>query len=333
MRLTSLMCFILTVGLTILTQAEPAGPLRLAQRIPLPGVAGRIDHFTCDVAGKRLFVAALGNGTVEVIDLASARRIASLGKLEEPQGLLYEPTARRLFVASGGDGMCRAYDASTSAAGFPLLAAIAVGEDADNLRLDPASGEIFVGIQGGLAILDATALKKVGAIPFAGHAEAFCIERGGPRVYVNVPGEKMLLVLDRRKHEVLARWPMRDPAQNFPIALDEAGRRLFVGCRKPAALQVLDAATGNPKARLKIGADTDDLFYDASRSQIYVCCGQGIINVFRQAASGAYEPIATIPTAPGARTALFVPELSRLYVAAPKRDGHEAEIQVYELAP
>src|SRR5213078_886635 len=38
-------------------------------------VERRIDHFALDPAGKRLFVAALGNGTLEVLDVDAGKRI------------------------------------------------------------------------------------------------------------------------------------------------------------------------------------------------------------------------------------------------------------------
>jgi hypothetical protein len=48
-------------------QESPA--LSLETHIPLPNVKGRIDHFSVDVKGQRLFVAAVENHTLEVVDL------------------------------------------------------------------------------------------------------------------------------------------------------------------------------------------------------------------------------------------------------------------------
>lgn len=92
-------------GLLFAQALKPAGA------IPLPGVSGRIDHLAIDADGKRLFVAALGNGTIEIIDLAARAVARTIRGVPEPQGLAYAPDLARLFAATGGDGKLRSYDA------------------------------------------------------------------------------------------------------------------------------------------------------------------------------------------------------------------------------
>src|SRR4051794_41233726 len=82
--------------------------------IELPGVEGRFDHFAIDAEGKRLFAAALGNDSLEVIDVAENKRIQSIGGLKKPTGAAYIAQLKRVAVASGDDGMCRFYE------GMPL---------------------------------------------------------------------------------------------------------------------------------------------------------------------------------------------------------------------
>lgn len=317
------------------SQSAPAPALRLARRIALPGVTGRIDHLACDPSGQRLYVAALGNGSIEVLDLAGGQRIQSIPGLEEPQGLYFDPATHRLFAATGGDGALRVYD---TAANNKLLSTIPLGEDADNVRGDPATGQVFAGYGGGesgaIAVIDAATLKKLHSFPLAGHPESFQLERRGSRIFVNVPTAHQIVALDRQQTQPAAIWPLKRPAQNFPMALDEDGKRLFIGCRKPARLVVLDAATGKPADELEISADTDDLFFDASRRRLYVICGAGVIDVFAQpSGAGKLRRVESLPTAPGARTGLFVPGLNRLFVAAPQREGKEAAILVFDVSP
>jgi len=50
----------------------PPAPLVLEAKIPLGQVSGRIDHLVVDLKPQRLFVAELGNGTIDIIDLAAA---------------------------------------------------------------------------------------------------------------------------------------------------------------------------------------------------------------------------------------------------------------------
>jgi hypothetical protein len=84
--------------------AQSPGVLSLDAHIPLPGVKGRIDHFSVDVRGQRLFVAAVENHTLEVIDLKSGHRVHTISDLAEPQGVFYDPTTSHLFVACA-DGL------------------------------------------------------------------------------------------------------------------------------------------------------------------------------------------------------------------------------------
>src|SRR2546426_12648192 len=114
------------------------------------------------------------------------------------------------------------------------------------------------------------------------------------------------------------------------MALDESNQRLFVGCRHPAKLLVLDVQSGKVISEIPIPGDADDLFYDATRRRIYVSCGEGFLAVLQQKDANHYQPSSKIPTAPGARTSLFVPEMNHLYLAVPHRANQEAEIRIYE---
>ena len=121
---------------------------------------------------------------------------------------------------------------------------------------------------------------------------------------------------------------MADAQANFPMALDEADGRLVVGYREPALLAVFDTGSGTPVARLPACGDTDDVFIDAKRQRLYLSCGAGFLDVIQQNGD-TYEELARIPTISGARTALFVPERDRLYLAVRASDGEGAAVWVF----
>lgn len=306
-----------------LAAAVLAGNLVLAATIEMPGVKGRIDHFAVDLAHHRLFVAALGNDTVEVLDLQRGRREKSLPGFREPQGIGYAAAQDRIYVANAGGGV-DVLDGTS----FSVVKRIEPLDDADNVRYDERAGTVFVGYgSGALRAIDAKSAEPRGEIALAGHPESFQLEAGGPRAFVNVPTARQVAVLDRVKRRVLATWPV--PARsNFPMALDEQGRRLFVGARSPAVLLVYDIDKGSLVARVPIGGDTDDVFFDAKRKLVYVVCGEGRVEVIR-AQDGQYAVQQSVKTAPRARTGLFVAEEARLYVAAPARGAQPARILVY----
>ena len=323
--------------LACLAAAQEPAALSLKTRIALPNVNGRIDHFGVDVKGERLFVSALGNHTLEVLNLRSGERTRTLSDLAEPQGIFYDSSANRLFVACALDGATKIFEGAT----FQLLETVPFSSDADNIRYDVHSRRVVVGYggekalrgrpegDGALAFLDSTG-KKTAEIPLDAHPESFQLEKAGSRVFVNVPDRKEIQVADVVKGMVLGRWPVTSALMNFPMALDEAHHRLFIGCRRPARLLVLDTESGKTVASIEIVGDTDDLFYDASRSRIYVIGGDGFIDVLQQKGADHYERIARYPTAPGSRTGLFVPEWGRLFVAVPHRGAQNAEILVYQ---
>jgi DNA-binding beta-propeller fold protein YncE len=294
--------------------------------IEMPGVKGRIDHLSVDLKRHRLFVAALGNDTVEVLDVERHRHEKSLPGFGEPQGVLYLPTPDRLYVANGTGDRLDILDGN-SLASIKRIAKLA---DADNVRYDHAAGKVVVGYgKGALQMLDPGSGEAAADIRLPAHPESFQLERNGSRIFVNVPDARQVAVVDRSKRALVASWDVPRARANFPMTLDEAGRRLFIGARSPAMLLVYDTGSGKVVAKVPIGGDTDDLFYDAKRKQLYVICGEGRVDVLRQDDPDRYSQIATVKTAARARTGLFVPEEGRLYVAAPAVDGTPARILVY----
>ena len=309
-----------------------ASPLVLTGSIPLPNVAGRMDHFAFDSAENRLFLSALGNNTEEVIDLGLQRVVHTITGVPVPQGVAYSPETNKLFVGSD-EGKLYIYDGTK----FDLITSIEFGDDVDNLRYDSSEKRVYVGFGDGdtaaIAIVDAVSNKrlaeeyKVGA-----HPESFQLEQSGPNIYVNVPDLKQIVVVNR-KSGAIARWPVTMDA-NFPMALDEPNHRVFVATRSPARMAVFDTNTGKLVTALPCVQDSDDIYYDALRNRIYVSGGEGFISVFRQFDADHYELMAKVPTGVGARTSAYSGKVGkkgfdRLYVAVPARAERGAEVLIY----
>jgi YVTN family beta-propeller protein len=311
------------------TTAIAAETLALKATVPLPGVKGRFDHFAIDTNTDRLFVAALGNNTVEIIDTTAAKRLQTIGGQHKPCGIAFLAATKRLFVANGDDGSVKVYESE----GYKLVKNITGLEDADNVRYDAKANLLYVGYgDGALGVIDPQKLDTVASIKLKAHPESFQLEQNGPRIFVNVPDAKQIAVVDREKRTVSATWPFEKFQANFPMSLDEANHRLFVGCRNPARLAVVDTATGEITADVAISGDTDDLFWDAARKRIYISCGEGYVDVL-SAADGGFTRSAHIATRTGARTAFFAPALGELYLAVPLRAGAPAEIRIFVAAP
>src|SRR5437899_8229704 len=287
---------------TLATVRAQTAPLKLTKTIALPGVEGRIDHFAFDAAGERLFVCALGNNTVEVVDLRKGVRVHSITGFGAPQGIAYIPELNRIFVANDKGGICKIYDGKS----FEAVGELDFKDDADNVRYDDATKKVYVGFgSGGIAVVNAPDGKQIGSIKLSAHPEAFELEKNGRRIFVNVPNSRHVAVIDRDKGEVTARWQADLAFGNFPMALDEANHRLFVGCRLPSKLVVLNTESSDVVARIDISGDPDDVFYDRKRHRIYAICGAGKIDIIEQTDPNSYAASAVANTRDGARTGPF----------------------------
>lgn len=303
-------------------------PLILVGSIELPGVEGRIDHLAFDAARQRLFVAALGNNSVEVLDTARSTHLRSLGGFHEPQGIAVVADVGAIAIANGDTGTLQLLDAQT----FATRWTVEVGGDADNVRYDARARRIYVAAVGGLYAIDPTTGKTMGRISIDGHPESFQLEAAGTRVFANLPGllRSQIVAADRASMTVTARWAPQGSGGNYPMALDEANHRIFVGCRRPSRTVVVDTASGTQLASFDIVGDTDDVFYDATRKRLYVSGGDGYLDVVQDQGSNRFSRAAHIATAAGARTSLYVPVQNRLYLAVPHRGNQKAEIRIYE---
>ena len=317
------------VGLILVAIHASAAPepLALVRSIDLPRVEGRIDHLAFDAGTQRLYIAALCNNTVEVLDSNAAAHLKSLPGFREPQGITVIPDTGSVAVANGqGDGL-----QLIGADDYRPGPVIRLGDDADNVRYDASAKRVYVGFgSGALAAIDPMTAKVVGAARLAGHPESFQLERGGSRVFINVPDAHQVAVVDRSTMKISATWPLTTAGSNFPMALDESNHRVFVGCRRPAKVLVFDTTSGKETASFDIVGDTDDLFYDAPRKRLYVTGGEGYLDVVQDEGANTFIRTAHVSTAPGARTSLFVAEQSRLYLAVPHRGNQKAEIRVFE---
>jgi len=313
--LTALLLF----GLPGCSQAQPTdprSPLVLERTIALPDTKGRIDHLAIDLPDHRLFVAEIANGTVDEIDLDAGKVVGRITNLPEPQGIAWLPAERELVVACG-DGSVRFY-----AADWHELTRIHLGDDADNVRVDPRNGHVIIGYgKGALATIDPASHKVLARLALPGHPEGF--QLFGSHAYINVPDDGSVIAADIDQGRQLARWPTGLHRLNFPLAVDPSGKSITIAYRLPASLATIDTATGRTMSIRSACGDADDLFF--AGDHILLVCGAGHVDAI--AADGSSG---RVQTAGGARTGLYVLELNRLFVAVPARD-HPAAIWALSL--
>jgi DNA-binding beta-propeller fold protein YncE len=321
----------LALCLALSSPAADSPTLEKIQTLDLKGKAGKLDHLIVEGKSGRLFQANKVNNTIDIVDLKSGKLVTQLTGQAGIQGLAYAADLERLYAGLGTGGYCNIFDGKN----YKLLKTVKFMDDADNVRYNPRTHMVYVAhAEKALGVIDGQSLELKADINLPGPAEAFQLESGRPRLYLNVPSPSQIVLIDTDKNEVSKSYPLKLAAANFALALDEANHRLFVGCRKPSMVVVMDSETGAEITSVAIPADTDDLFYDAKRKRIYVSCGEGSIAVIQQADADRYSVLERVSTIKDARTCYFDPESGRLYLAVPRQPGKQGpEIWVYQAKP
>jgi DNA-binding beta-propeller fold protein YncE len=328
---TAAVTFFLLLGASsAFTETAPA--LTLQQTIALPTGTGKFDHFAFDQKTSRLFIAATGNHSVEVLDSSSGKVTESLTGIGKPHGLAWMPAAGLLYASDGTEGDLKIF------AGSPLKIdkSVKLSDDADDMVYDANSKLLYVGHGGsdaanpaGVAVIDTAHQSLLTNLPVAEHPEGLEIDNVHDRIFVNVAASAEVVVIDGASHTQTAAWKLTSAKDNVPLVYDAEHQVLFVACRTPASLLVLDANTGREIADLPSDTGADDIFFDPEVHRVYLIAGSGAIDVYQIDASKAVRAIGVIPTSAGAKTGLLVPSLHALFVGAPATGSKQAEILRY----
>jgi DNA-binding beta-propeller fold protein YncE len=323
-------------SLVPLVGAEAEASLKLTKTIALPSVPGRFDHFAFDAAGDRLFVAATGNHSVEIVNVKTGTRIDSLTGLGKPHGLAWVADQGKLFVADGTLAALKIY------AGFPLkaIASLPLPDDADDMVYDPQTGLLYVGhggsspsMPGRIAVVNTRTDSVIDNLPASAHPEALDMDPKGKRIFANIADSSEIIVIDSTTHSIRATWKLSRAKDNVPIAFDQEDHTLLVGCRTPARSVSVDDATGVEMSDLPSASGADDLFYEPQRHRAYLISGSGAIDVYEVAPDQSLKALDSIKTGPGAKTGLLVLSLKSLFVAVPATSAVPAEIRAYSTEP
>ncbi len=329
----ALLALLFCIGL----KAQEKPSLELVETVSLPGVVGSWDHFAVDLPGSRLFLASEGAALVEVFDLRTTKLIHTIKGFKMPHAIFLRQDLNKLFITDGEASEIKVFDGTS----YELVDAIKLTIDADPILYDPTTHYLYV-VNGGreahtpyclLSIVDTTSNRKLTDITFnVNRLESMAIERSGTRLFVNMAATGEIGVLDRNTRKVIAVWPITEAKENGAMVLDETSHRLFVTTTTPPKIVVLDSDSGKVIAGLSIAKHPDDLSYDALHKRLYVPCGEGFISVYQQINPNDYKRLGDIPTAPGGKNGIWIPELNKYYVSIPQQDAQPAQVRVYKSA-
>jgi len=308
------------------------------------GIGGRIDHMPYDPLTSRLFIACVANGSLEVIDLESGARAGTVAGLRGPQGV--GVAGHFAYVSTGDDGQLHRFDARTLAAGK----SVAVGDDADNVRVAP-DGKIWVSFggtgRGGLSCFDGETLACERTLQLPRMPEGFQLDPSGAGIFANLPAGKRsaedgtVVGLNRSNGDRLWERKLIGRASNFPMTLDSANNRLFVVARKPARLISLSARDGSVLGETPCPPESDDLFFDPRSGLVAVIGGGALPTASDPGGAGASLDVFMIDRSgqpsisggsslpPHSRTGTLVADRRTIYVAVPATQDRPAEVREY----
>lgn len=341
MKLLGSVALILCAGIvgvaTSPLSAQETAPLKLMHSVELPGYKGDFDHFAVDPARGRLLLAAEDHGTLEVFELKTGKHLRTVKGIETPHSILVRPGSPTILVTDSGKSMSKLLDADS----YEQKGTVTLVPGADSIGYDAAANTLYV-VTGGkdvemataeLAAINPDSGEKLGAIKFDdNHVEAMALEKNGNRLFINLAQTNKIAVVDRKTMRELAQWPVPPAKGNAMVAIDEARHRLFVVCRTPGTLVVMNSDTGAVTNSLPAPQRADDVLFDAAANRLYVPGGEGNIEVYDTTDADHVKSIAKVKTAPGAKTGILLPQRKQLILAASPGDSKLiAKVLTYSL--
>lgn len=317
--------------------AQERAPLTPLWTASLHGYSGDFDHFAVDQARGRLLLAAEDHATLEVFNLDTGKHLRTITGFGAPHTILVRPDSPTILVTDSGKSMSKLLDADT----YEKKGTIPLIEGADSGGYD-AAANIFYVVTGGkdvdMATADLEAINPstgqlLGKIEFKdNHVEAMALEKNGNRIFINLAQTNKLAVVDRTTMKEIAEWPIAPAEQNAMVAFDEPHHRLFVVCRKPGMVVVVNSDTGEVTNTLPAPLRADELLYDAAASRLYVPGGEGYLGVYDTSDPDHLKEVAKVTTAPGAKTGILLPDKKEIVLAVSPGDTNAlAKVLAYSI--
>ena len=287
-----------------------AGPYRVAKTHHIGGQAVYWDYLTFD-PDRGLLFASMGSH-MAVIEAATGKVVADITGMKRNHGVALVPSVNRGFISDGDDDALVVIDLRT----FKTLGKISIGPDADGIHYDAVSKKVWVVSGDGnyitpiAADIDLKTGKAEAPVALGGKPEFFVLDQG--KAYVNLVDKNEVVVLDTGTKKITNRWPAAPGGANTAMAMDRANRRLFLGCRNPQKLIVMDANNGRVLSDVPIGAGCDATAFDDGYA--FACTRDGNLTVARETAPGRFELLQNVQTKIWAGTMAVDPKTHTIYL-------------------
>lgn len=292
------------------------------------GGGGQWDYVTMDAPRHRFFVTRATH--TMAIDAVTGKVLGDIPGQIRSHGVAVVPAEGRGFITDGGgSGAIVVFDLKT----YAVLGRIPAVPDADGIIYDAKINRVLaVSGDGGVLMtfapnIDPKNGKLDPPIELGGSPE-FLASDGSGKVYINLANKDLVAVVDLHSRTVVARWPVAPGGEPTGLALDAKTHRLFVGCRKPQQMIVMNTLDGKVEAALPIGTGVDATAVD--NGQAFASCFDGTLTVIGEK-GGKFAVTQTVKTAPGARTMAVDPATHTIFLPAadfePGAPGHRPQMK------
>ena len=263
------------------------------------GGEGSWDYVTIDSANHRFFVTRATH--TQAIDENTGNVLGDIPGQVRSHGVAIVPKLGRGFITDGGgSGAIIVFDLKT----YAVLGKLAAMPDADGILYDSASDLVLAVSGDGNALMtfhpnvDPKSGKIDEPIKLGGAPEFLAVDGSG-KAYINLEDKDTVAVVDLKSHAVVSRWPVKPGGHPVGMSIDPSGHRLFIGCRNPAKLIIMDTASGKVEGDLPIGTGVDATAF--GNGEAFASTGDGALTVAADQ-GGKFDVVQTVKTAAGART-------------------------------
>jgi DNA-binding beta-propeller fold protein YncE len=253
-------------------------PLALVRDVPLPGGTTRFDYASVDTKGRKLYVAHLGDSTLDVVDLDTLHVVAVVPRIADVHGVALAADRGRVYATATGDNELVTIESTTNY----VIARTPTGDFPDDVAYDPDHALLYVSDKnaGSITVVSADTGKVTDTIKVAAETGNVAYDSAARLVYAAARTPDALVAIDPTSSKITTRIRLPGCRGAHGVFIDAATNRAFVACERNARLVTVDLTRRTETARSPVGRGPDVLAYDASLRRLYVAAESGDVAVF-----------------------------------------------------
>jgi DNA-binding beta-propeller fold protein YncE len=305
------------LAFSLATVVLAADGYHLLKKFPIPGDGGW-DYLTVDPDARRVYVSHASQ--VQVLDSDSGAVLGSI-TAKGSHGIALANEFGRGFVTNGTGNNVTVFDLKT----LKPISSVPTGDKPDAILYDRATKRVFANNGGGdsSTVINAADGKVLGTVDLGGAPESSAADGKG-FIFTNLEDKSEMVKINAAEMKVVARWKLGACEKPSALAMDQANRRLFAGCRNHV-MAMVNADTGAVILTEPIGDHVDAAAFDALTKKVFLSNGDGTINVFHEDSPDTLGVLETIRTQAGAKTVALDTKTHRLFLPVAEYEAREGK--------